>query len=310
MSNQPCPRCGRPVANRCAWRPLRRLSPGSRGGNVFRRIECHRLHADDVVGCGGGGGCRSAEGAAAERRRPVGQLSDRAAPRARRHGRGLRRGTPPLGPARGAESVEQPAAERRGAGAVSARRAAGGLRQPSAHGLHLRQRGDRRHAGHLDGAAARRHAEGSRRRPRPDARRRSRRGGAGADRRPRRRGGRRHPAPRHQALELLRRSRRRRQGGRFRAVDLDAGARRPSAAGDVRLRGHAAVCAAGAAARGAARRAGGHLCRRRDAVLPADRTGAVRRARSARALREGDERDAGAAASTAWRRSGVGCRRW
>ena len=42
--------------------------------------------------------------------------------------------------------------------------------------------------------------------------------------------GRRHPASRHQAVELLRRSRRHRQGRRLRPVDLDARARRASAA--------------------------------------------------------------------------------
>ena len=51
----------------------------------------------------------------------------------------------------------------RGSRAVPARRPARGVGEPSAHRLHLRQRGDRRHAGDLDGTAAGRDVEGSRR---------------------------------------------------------------------------------------------------------------------------------------------------
>ena len=54
--------------------------------------------------------------------------------------------------------------------------------------------------------------------------------GARHHRRARRRAGRGHPAPRHQAVELLRGQRRLGEGRRLRPVDLDAGARRSSAA--------------------------------------------------------------------------------
>ena len=119
--------------------------------------------------------------------------------------------------------------------AVPARRAACRVGQPSAYGLHLRQRGDRRHAGHLDGTADRRHAEGSRR-PRDGPMRPDEAVAAvhGSDRRPRCRRRRRHPASRHQAVELLHRPRRRREGWRLRAFDLHAGARRSPAARHLR----------------------------------------------------------------------------
>ena len=111
---------------------------------------------------------------------------------------------------------------------------------------------------------------------------RSGRGRPRHHRRPRRRAGGGHPAPRHQAVELLRRQRRVREGRRLRPVDLDARARRAARARpSERLPGHAAVRAARTAARRAARRARRHLCGRRHAVLPAHRPAAVRRARSA-----------------------------
>ncbi len=210
----------------------------------------------------------------------MGQLSDRAPPRPRRHGRGLRGGTSVVRTSCRAEGVEQSAAERRRAGALFARGAARGLRQPSAHGLYLWQRGDRRDAGDLDGAAAGRHAEGSSDRRRPDAVRRGGGCGHGRDRRTRRRGGSRDPASRHQAVELLRRPRWRREGGRLRPVDLDPRPRRPPAARDIRLRGDPAVCSSRAVARRAARRSGRHLRGRRDPLLPADGAGTFRRAGS------------------------------
>ena len=132
-------------------------------------------------------------------------------------------------------------------------------------------------------------------------------------RRARRRTGGRHPASRHQAVELFH--------GPDGSVKVgDFGLSISTLARDVRheladtgVSGHAAVRAARAAARRAARRARRHLRRRRDALLPADRTAAVRRSRPARAfarvttepphrhdLRRGSRR--------AWRRSS--CSAW
>ena len=128
--------------------------------------------------------------------------------------------------------------------------------------------------------------------PRRGGRRRARH-----HRRARRRAGGGHSAPRHQAVELLRRQRRLGQGRRLRPVDLDAGARRPSAARHGGFEGTPQFARARAAARRAARRARRHLRRRRDALLPADRAAAVRRARSARTRRPRDHRAAEVTAS-------------
>ena len=86
----------------------------------------------------------------------------------------------------------------------------------------------------------------------------------------------RHPSSRHQAVELLRRSRRPHPGRRLRPVDRDARPRTGNIGRHRHDRRHTRLRLARTASRGTARRAVRHLLGRRDDLLPADRPAAVR----------------------------------
>ena len=202
-----------------------------------------------------------------------GPVRHRPAAREGWHGPGLRGGGGRERTPRRRQAPEPRPRRRRGARAVPAGGAARGVAQPSQLRLRLRHQRGPGLPGNCDGARAGRHAQGSRGSRRADERGAGRGRRAAGDRRARGRGRARSPAPRREAVELLRASGRPRARGRLRTVGRERERRRQRAIGPR----HARVCFAGAAARRAARSPIGHLRGRRDALLSAGRPRAIRR---------------------------------